>query len=231
MFDKKDQIVECAFLSSCQGYQSLRHIVKLSKLEVPQEILDAINPIKDNDEAVRNFGIQQAVNLAKGVLNSGVVHGIHFYTLNREVATIQILKQIGLWAEEPMKPLPWKPTANYNRCNEEVRPIFWSNRPKSYVYRTSDWDDFPNGRWGNSSSASFGQLSDYYLFYLKSRSSKEDMLKMWGEELLCEEDVWDVFHRFITGEPNSNGVVVSKFIICTLVLSIYRCTCDIVINF
>ncbi|XP_064610960.1 methylenetetrahydrofolate reductase (NADPH)-like [Liolophura sinensis] len=211
--DCKEIGINCPILPGIlpiQGYQSLRHIVKLSKLEVPQEILDAINPIKDNDEAVRNFGIQQAVNLAKGVLNSGVVHGLHFYTLNREVATIQILKQIGLWAEEPMKPLPWKPTANYNRCNEEVRPIFWSNRPKSYVYRTSDWDDFPNGRWGNSSSASFGQLSDYYLFYLKSRSSKEDMLKMWGEELLCEEDVWDVFHRFITGEPNSNGVVVKQ---------------------
>ena len=53
--------------SCLQAYQSLRHIVKLSRLEVPQEILDAINPIKDNDEAIRNYGVHQAfeVNVIK----------------------------------------------------------------------------------------------------------------------------------------------------------------------
>jgi hypothetical protein len=33
-----------------------------------------------------------------------------------------------------------------------VRPIFWSNRRKSYVSRTATWDEFPNGRWGDSQS-------------------------------------------------------------------------------
>lgn len=28
----------------------------------------------------------------------------------------------------------------------QVRPIFWSNRPQSYISRTKDWDSFPNGR-------------------------------------------------------------------------------------
>lgn len=32
---------------------------------------------------------------------------------------------------------------------EDVRPINWSNRPKSYLSRTEEWDDFPNGRWGD----------------------------------------------------------------------------------
>lgn len=30
-----------------------------------------------------------------------------------------------------------------------MRPINWSNRPKSYLSRTEEWDDFPNGRWGD----------------------------------------------------------------------------------
>ena len=38
------------------------------------------------------------------------------------------------------------------RENETVRPIFWANRTKSYVARTESWDDFPNGRWGDSRS-------------------------------------------------------------------------------
>jgi len=31
---------------------------------------------------------------------------------------------------------------------------------------------------------------------------------MWGERINTEEDVWDVFTRYLTGEPNENGVKV-----------------------
>ena len=180
----------------------------LSKLEVPEDLLDTVTSIKDNDEAIRNFGIEQATDLCKTLLNSGVVPGLHFYTLNREIATIEILKRLGLWCEEPRRSLPWKTTANHSRCKEDVRPIFWSGRPQSYVYRTSEWEEYPNGRWGNSSSASFGELKDYYLFYLKCRAPKDDLLKMWGQELSSEQDVWNVFTRFLTGECNNTGTKV-----------------------
>lgn len=43
--------------------------------------------------------------------------------------------------------LPWAVSAHPKRKMEDVRPIFWSSRSKSYIYRTQDWDDFPNGRW------------------------------------------------------------------------------------
>ncbi|XP_060062455.1 methylenetetrahydrofolate reductase (NADPH)-like [Ylistrum balloti] len=193
-----------------QAYQSLRHIVKLSRLEVPQEIIDTIEPMKDNDEAIRNYGVEQAVQMCRDLLNSGDVYGLHIYTLNREVATIEILKRLGMWKEDPQRTLPFKVTANHMRCKEDVRPIFWRSRPNSYVHRTSNWDEFPNGRWGNSSAASFGDLTDYYLFYLKNRSPKESLLKMWGEDLSSEQDVWDVFYHYITGKPNGLGVKVSS---------------------
>ena len=59
-------------------------------------------------------------------------------------------------------------------------------------------------------SPAFGELKDYYLFYLASQTSKADALKMWGEELTCEEDVWKVFYCYLTGEPNSGGHKVSR---------------------
>ena len=118
-------------------------------------------------------------------------------------------QRLGLWSEEPRRALPWKATANHARCQEDVRPIFWRSRPKSYVHRTSEWDEFPNGRWGNSNSAAFGELTDYYLFYLKSRSPKEELIKMWGEQLGSELDVWAVFGNYISGKPNKAGVKVS----------------------
>ena len=43
--------------------------------------------------------------------------------------------------------LPWRPSTMANREKEDVRPIFWANRPKSYVARTEGWDEFPNGKF------------------------------------------------------------------------------------
>ena len=42
--------------------------------------------------------------------------------------------------------LPWRQPSTTRRQVEGVRPIFWSNRPKSYLSRTADWDKFPQGR-------------------------------------------------------------------------------------
>lgn len=93
-------------LVSFQGYQSLRQLVKLSKLEVPEEITRVIEPIKDNDAAIRNYGIHQAVEMCRVLLDSGKVPGLHFYTLNREVATMEVLRQLGLWTEDPRSVTP-----------------------------------------------------------------------------------------------------------------------------
>ena len=91
-----------------------------------------------------------------------------------------------------------------------MRPIFWTQRPKSYIHRTRHWDEFPNGRWGKSDSPAFGELKDYYLFYLASQSPKVELLKMWGEELKCEQDVWDVFGNYIGQKLNKAGVKVER---------------------
>lgn len=63
---------------------------------------------------------------------------------------------------------------------------------------------------GNSSSPAFGELNDYYLFYLKSKSSKEALLQMWGEELLGEESVFEVFTCYITAQSNRCGQKVEN---------------------
>ena len=38
----------------------------------------------------------------------------------------------------PALPLPSAP-------QQRVRPVHWSNRPKSYVLRTANWNEFPDG--------------------------------------------------------------------------------------
>lgn len=54
--------------------------------------------------------------------------------------------------------LPWRPAATTKRQTEQVRPIFWSNRPRAYLKRTSDWDSYPAGRWGNAASPAYGEV-------------------------------------------------------------------------
>lgn len=75
-----------------------------------------------------------------------------------------------------------------------------SVRPINYI----------NACRGNSSSPAFGELNDYYLFYLKSKSTKDALLQMWGEELMNEESVFEVFTCYITAQPNCNGYKVGK---------------------
>ncbi|XP_010626453.1 methylenetetrahydrofolate reductase isoform X3 [Fukomys damarensis] len=171
-----------------QSYSSLRQLVKLSKLEVPQEIKDVIEPIKDNDAAICNYGIELAVSLCQELLASGSVPGLHFYTLNRKMATTSVLKRLGMWTEDPRRPLPWAISAHPKRREEDVRPIFWASRPKSYIYRTQDWNEFPNGR---------------------CKSPRQELLKMWGEELSSEESVFEVFAHYLSGEPNQYGYKVT----------------------
>ena len=173
-------------------------------------MLDAVQPIKDDDKAIRSYGVNYAVKMINELLQSIEVPGIHFYTLNREVATTEVLQATNLWSSEPLcaRSLPWKTSANVKRVREDVRPIFWATRQKSYVHRTSEWDEFPNSRWGNSAAPSFGDLSDYHLFYLRNTTKKDGLLKMWGEELRSVDDVNEVFTCFISGEANESGVKV-----------------------
>ena len=141
-----------------------------------------------------------AVEMIKDLFNSDYAQGVHIYTLNREVAATSILKRLGLWKADPSRYLPFKLPANPKRSQEEVRPIFWNKRSRTYVYRTRHWDEFPNGRWGNSASPAFGDLKDYYVFYLATRTSLDEQKAMWGLPLESEEDVWDIFTQYLTGQ-------------------------------
>lgn len=81
---------------------------------------------------------------------------------------------------------------------EDVRPINWANRPKSYIQRTEAWDEFPNGRWGDGRSPAFGELSNYHFY--KAIGSKEDRLAMWGESPITYQDVYEIFARYVEGK-------------------------------
>lgn len=50
----------------------------------------ALEPIKDNDEAVKAYGIQLATDMSRKILATGI-RAIHLYTLNMEKSALAIL--------------------------------------------------------------------------------------------------------------------------------------------
>lgn len=122
--------------------------------------------------------------------------------MNLAQATRMVLDQLDLIpdTETPIeKPLPWRPSLGLNRREENVRPIFWRNRNRSYVERTQDWDEFPNGRWGDSRSPAFGELDTYNIGL---KGTNENNRKLWGEPKSIQ-DVSALFVRYMQGKVNS----------------------------
>ena len=106
--------------------------------------------------------------------------------------------------------LPWRQSLGLNRREEDVRPIFWKNRNKSYVARTQDWDEFPNGRWGDARSPAFGEL-DAYDIGLKG--TNEQNVKLWGNPETLK-DMANIFVRYLEGKlqklPWSDAPITSE---------------------
>ena len=181
-----------------QNYKSYRKFTTWCKTHVPPKVVDALEAIKDNDQAVKAYGIQLAIDTMRRLMRGGC-KTLHFYTMNLSVAVTKILQGLKLVSE--IRQLPWKMPQQRRGCSgakELVRPIFWSQRPLSYISRTRSWGEFPNGRWGDAASPAFGDLTEYYLAF--KRKTKADLrLKQWGTPQTLNE-VYDVFRRIVLGE-------------------------------
>ena len=186
-------------INVAQTHDSLRHIVKLSKLEVPDEISSIVNPLKGNDEAIQKFGIHQASEMIRDLFNSGYAPGVHFYTLNKEVASVAILKSVGLWGTVG-RSLPWRQSAHPCRRGEGVRPVFWRHRHRAYIHSTRHCSSFPATSWDSSLLPALSSHRDEDTFFLASQSTPSDLLKMWGTHPAREEDVRAVFSSYYGGE-------------------------------
>lgn len=122
--------------------------------------------------------------------------------MNLAQATRMVLEELKLTpdVEAPLeKPLPWRPSLGLKRREENVRPIFWRNRNRSYIERTQDWDEFPNGRWGDSRSPAFGELDSYNIGL---KGTNESNREIWGEPESIQ-DVADLFVRYMQGKVES----------------------------
>ncbi|OBZ91031.1 Methylenetetrahydrofolate reductase 1 [Choanephora cucurbitarum] len=179
-----------------QNYTGLKRVISFNNNFVPQKIWDDLEAIKEDDTAVKEYGINLTVEFIKRFREVGI-NGFHIYTFNLERSSRLVLERLNLVAPvESIKPLPWNPSLTTKRAKENVRPIFWKNRTKSYIQRTETWDEFPNGRWGDSRSPAFGELDGWGV---NLKYSAEQCLQMWGSPVTID-DVSQTFAQYCKGQ-------------------------------
>ena len=197
-----------------QSYTSFQRMTSFCGTKVPDKIWLDLHGVRDNDEAVKSYGIELCVKMCQEMAAAGI-RGFHFYTLNLENSVLSTLAKLGVAGTSAAKKynmliyvcnyinlfcriLPWRGSRASLRGVEDVRPINWANRPKSYIDRTNNWDDFPNGRWGDGRSPAFGELSNSH-FFRPSIGTQRERLEMWGESPLKAEEIYEVFAKFLEG--------------------------------
>lgn len=115
------------------GYERFNKTIKYCKTNVPPQLRDSLEPLKADDEKVRQFGVEFCVKQSQELIDNGV-RFLHYYTMNLESAVIKTIK--GLNILNTRKELPFQKGTSVQRIDEDVRPIFWANKPTSYFEHT-----------------------------------------------------------------------------------------------
>ncbi|KAK8955911.1 hypothetical protein KSP40_PGU002246 [Platanthera guangdongensis] len=184
------------------NYKGFIRMTRFCKTKIPSEISATLEPIKDNEEAVKAYGIHLGTEMCKKILAHGI-KTLHLYTLNMEKSALAILVNLGLIEESKItRSLPWRRPTNVFRAREDVRPIFWANRPKSYILRTVGWEQYPHGRWGDSQNPSYGALTDYQ--FMRPRSRDKKLQEEWATSLRSLEDIHEIFKNYCLGKLKSS---------------------------
>ena len=198
------------------GYDKFHKSVKYCQTNVPQDLYDALEPLKADDDKVREFGVQYAIKQSQDLIDRGEgCRFLHYYTMNLETSVIKTIQGLGILNKR--KVLPFQLSTSADRQTEDVRPIFWANKPQSYLERTKNWDEFPNGRWGVSRSPAF-DTDEGFVSYSKKfyDANVKEKTKCWGSKCTSYDDVIAVFVAYLQGKikkfPFSEGSLAPETI-------------------
>lgn len=139
--------ITCPILPGIMPIQSFSAFTKMTTycgVCVPRYIMNKLEPVKDDDERVKQIGCEIAADMCRQILTEGNgIDGIHFYTLNLERSVTMILMNMG--AIDVVKPLSpnggqglaiqegTSPTASVTSMLDTVRP----NNERQFPWRPS----------------------------------------------------------------------------------------------
>lgn len=223
-----------------QSYQTLMRMTALSHASLPKDIHARVEAVKGDDEAVKKIGVEVSIAMIHDLKSAtdNKVRGSHFCTLNLERSVALTLKGSGLYApktrdvspERRRSALADKPMASI--IKKEVARIESSQQGNEsngdqavlssdeHAVATSEgqgskgreatWDEFPNGRFGDSRSPAYGELDGWGV---SLGVPVHKALAMWGNPSNIDH-VTKVFVDHLAGEiegtPWSNSPLSSE---------------------
>ncbi|KAF9429025.1 hypothetical protein BGZ76_001956 [Entomortierella beljakovae] len=237
----RDHGINCPIIPGImpiQSFNGFRRITSLAKVKIPASVSSALEPIKNDDQKVKDYGVELAASIIERLMNAGIT-GFHICTLNLEKSVRLILERVGFitataaaaaaakqqhLANEPthvnLSGVPGTEKLAINSSESQLNPLIWKASDVDHG-RSESWDDFPNGRWGDARSPAFGDL-DGYGASLKVEPRKA--FDMWGTPN-ATGDISKLFVKFIQGKipllPWSEGsplpeteAIQSKLVSC-----------------
>ena len=74
--------------------RQLERMAAMSGTDVPLELASRLQAVADRPEEVRRIGVEHATRLCRDLLDAGAP-GLHFYTMNRAAATLEVCANLG----------------------------------------------------------------------------------------------------------------------------------------
>ena len=74
--------------------RQLERMAAMSGNEVPIALASRLHAVADRPDEVRRIGVEHATELCRDLLDAGVP-GLHFYTMNRAAATLEVCANLG----------------------------------------------------------------------------------------------------------------------------------------
>jgi len=96
--DCKARGINCPILPGLMcinAYPGFKKMTKFCNTRVPKALEEKMESIKNDEKAVKAFGIEFGVEICKKLIDGGV-SGLHFYTLNLEKVVYGILDGLGI---------------------------------------------------------------------------------------------------------------------------------------
>jgi methylenetetrahydrofolate reductase (NADPH) len=90
--------IDCPIMPGIMPIQSYSSFVRMTtycRVAVPKSVMERLEPVKDDDEAVKEIGCEIAAEMCLRIFEEGGVDGVHFYTLNLERSVTRILINVG----------------------------------------------------------------------------------------------------------------------------------------
>lgn len=165
--DELKDILLIPGLMPINTFNTFSKVSKLSHASIPLDIYDKISQFKTNDDEVKLTGINILSDIITTIsLRAPNIKCFHFYTLNLERVVASIIETSQVFGEDVDEEVEDTFKVGFHRRTsmdeDEPKPNMREiSKGKGVLGKDANWDDFPNGRFGNSNSPAYGEIDGY----------------------------------------------------------------------